>query len=133
VIIDWPQIEVAPARAASHQGCEPAWSEQIMPNYLVECLIPGASQLMPLELQSIAQQCTLALIGLETRIQWLYSVITADRMVFLYIADDETAVREHARRSGLPIQRISEVSSIIRPTMDAPGLGSNRMDGLNLK
>lgn len=103
-----------------------------MPNYLVERVIPGASQLMPVELLSITQQCTLALIESETRIQWVYSVITADRMVCLYIADDETAVREHARRSGLPIQRISEVSAVIGPTMDAPGLGSNRIDGLNI-
>ena len=103
-----------------------------MPNYLVERVIPGASELMPLELQSIAQQCTLALIESEARIQWVYSAITADRMVCLYVAEDETAVRDHARRSGLPIQRISEISAVIGPTMDAPGLGSNRIDGLNI-
>ena len=108
------------------------WSKQIMPNYLVERFIPDAGELMPLELQAIAQQCTRALHGSETQIQWVHSIITADRMVCLYIADDETAVRDHARRSGLPIQRISEVSAIIGPTMDTPGLALNWVDGLNI-
>ncbi|MFZ0545768.1 MAG: nickel-binding protein [Candidatus Promineifilaceae bacterium] len=103
-----------------------------MPNYLVECVIPGAGQLMPLELQSIAQQCTLALIGLDAQIQWVCSIITADSLICLYIADDESAVREHARRSGIPIQQLSEVSSIIGPTHDPPALWSNRIDGLNI-
>ena len=38
-------------------------------------------------------------------------------MVCLYIADDETILREHARRSGLPIQRIYEVSAVFGPMM----------------
>ena len=56
---------------------------------------------------------------LEAHIQWIRSTITEDRMVCLYLADDEAIVREHARRSGLPIQRISEVTAIIGPTMEA--------------
>lgn len=103
-----------------------------MPIYLIERFIPGAGELMSLELQSIAQQCTLALHGLEAQIQWIHSTITADRMVCLYIADDEMIVSDHARRSGLPIQRISEVSAIIGPTIDTPVLASNWVDGLNI-
>ena len=36
------------------------------------------------------------------------------------------------QRSGLPIQRISEVSAIIGPTMDTSGWASNWVDGLNI-
>jgi hypothetical protein len=106
------------------------WSKQIMPNYLVERFIPGAGELMALELQAIAQQCTLALQELEAQIHWVHSTITADRMVCLYFADDETVVRDHARRSGLPIQRISEVSAIIGPRLDTDGASPNRIDAL---
>ena len=90
-----------------------------MPRYLVERFIPRAGDLTAMELKAIAQQSLLVQRKLEAQIQWIHSTITADRMVCLYIADDETVVREHARRSGLPIQRISEVSAIIGPTMEA--------------
>ena len=92
-----------------------------MPRYLVERLIPRAGELTAVELKAIVQQSLLVQYKLEAQIQWLHSTITADRMVCLYIADDETIVREHARRSGLPIQRISEVSAVIGPTMDISG------------
>ena len=88
-----------------------------MPRYLIERLIPHAGELSAQELRAIAQQSLLVQQKLVGKIQWLHTTITADRMVCLYIADDETAVREHARRSGLPIQRISEVSAVIGPTM----------------
>ena len=88
-----------------------------MPRYLVERLIPHAGELSAQELRAIVQQSLLVQQQQEANILWLHTTITADRMVCLYIADDETAVREHARRSGLPIQRISEVSAVIGPTI----------------
>lgn len=72
-----------------------------------------------MELKAVAEQCLLVQQELKAQILWLYSAITSDRMVALYIADDETAVREHARRSGLPIQRISKVTAMIGPTTGA--------------
>ena len=89
-----------------------------MPRYLVERFIPQAGELTTMELKAIVQQSLLVQREMEGWIQWIQSTITADRMVCLYIADDEMIVREHARRSGLPIQRISEVSAVISPTMD---------------
>jgi hypothetical protein len=90
-----------------------------MPRYLVERFIPHAAELTAEELADIARQSLRAQQELEAEIQWIQSAITGDRMVCLYIADDEAIVREHARLSGLPIQRISRVSAVIGPTMDA--------------
>ena len=92
-----------------------------MPRYLVERSIPHAGELTAVELKAIAQQSLLVQQELGGQIQWIHSTITANRMVCLYSADDEAAVREHARRSGLPIQRISRVSAIIGLTTDAMG------------
>jgi hypothetical protein len=86
-----------------------------MPRYLIERCIPRAGDLTAQELKSIAQQSLLVQREFEAPIQWIHSAITADRMVCLYIADNEAILREHARRSGLPIQRISEVAAIIDP------------------
>ena len=89
-----------------------------MPRYLVERSIPSAGELTAAELKAIAQQSLRVQQELEAEIQWIHSTITADRMVCLYIADDEEIVREHARLSGLPIQRISRVSAVIGPAMN---------------
>jgi hypothetical protein len=89
-----------------------------MSRFLVERLIPRAGELTAQELKAISQQIMMVQQEMEAHIQWIHSAITADRMVCLYVADDESAVREHSRRSGLPIQRISEVSAIIGPLLD---------------
>jgi hypothetical protein len=89
-----------------------------MPRYLVERFIPGAGDLTVEELKAIAQQSLRVQQELEAEIQWIYSTITDDRMICLYIADDDAIVREHARLSGLPISRISEVSAVIGPASD---------------
>jgi hypothetical protein len=89
-----------------------------MPRYLIERFIPRARELTAVELKAIAQQCLLVQHELESPIQWIHSIIITDKMVCLYDAEDETILREHARRSGLPIQRISEVSAIIGPNME---------------
>jgi Protein of unknown function (DUF4242) len=49
-------------------------------------------------------------------IQWIESYVTDDKIYCIYIAPDEQAVREHARRGGFPANRISEVKRIIDPT-----------------
>ena len=101
-----------------------------MPKYLVERLIPRAGELTAQEMKAIAQQILLVQQELEVNIRWVQSAFTTDRMVCLYIGDDESAIREHARRSGLPIQRISEVSAIIGPLLDTDGASPDRIDAL---
>ena len=90
-----------------------------MTRYLVERSIPRAGELTAVELKAIAQQSQRVQREMEAEIQWIHSTITADRLVCLYIADDEAIVREHARRSGLPVRRISIVSAIFGPTLEA--------------
>lgn len=71
-----------------------------------------------MELKAIAEQVILVQKDFLGQIQWIYSVFTADRMVCLYMAEDEMSVREHARRSGLPIRKISKVTAVIGPMID---------------
>jgi hypothetical protein len=89
-----------------------------MTRYLVERSIPGAGKLTRAELKAIIEQSLRVQQELEAEIQWIHSMITTDRMVSLFIADDEAIVREHALRSGLPISRISEVTAVIGPSSD---------------
>ena len=89
-----------------------------MPRYLVERSIPHAGRLTAVELKAITQQSLRVQQELEAEIQWIQTTITADKMVCLYIADDEEIVREHARLSGLPVSKICEVTAVIGPMSD---------------
>jgi len=50
------------------------------------------------------------------KIQWVQSYVTDDKIYCVYIAPDESAVREHAKRGGFPANRVSQVRTMIDPT-----------------
>jgi len=87
-----------------------------MPKYVIEREIPGAGNLSQQELQIISQKSCNVLAGMGPQIQWMQSYVTSDKIYCVYLAPDEAAVREHARRGGFPANRISEVKSMINPT-----------------
>ena len=86
-----------------------------MPKYVIEREIPGAGSLSQQELQIISQKSCNVLAEMGPQIQWMQSYVTADKLYCVYLAPDEAAVREHARRGGFPVNRISEVKSMINP------------------
>lgn len=87
-----------------------------MPKFVIERDIPGAGQLTPAQLQSISQTSCGVLGAMGPNIQWLHSYVTDDKVYCVYIAPDEAAVREHARRGGFPANRVSAVATVIDPT-----------------
>ena len=87
-----------------------------MPKYVIEREIPGAGRLSSEELQAISQKSCGVLTELGPQIQWVQSYVTGDKVYCVYIAPNESLVREHARRGGVPADRVSEVTSIIDPT-----------------
>ena len=87
-----------------------------MPKYVIERDIPGAGSLSAAQLQSISQKSCGVLNELGSSVQWVESFVTADKVYCVYIAPNEDAVREHARRGGFPANRVSEVTTIIDPT-----------------
>ena len=87
-----------------------------MPKYVIERDIPGAGSLSAEQLQGIAQKSCGVLNELGPSVQWVESFVTADKVYCVYIAPNEDAVREHARRGGFPANRVSEVKTIIDPT-----------------
>ena len=87
-----------------------------MPKFLIEREIPGAGDLSAPELQSISQKSCGVLRDMGPQIQWVESYVTGDKVYCVYIAPDEAAVREHARRGGFPANRVSEIKRMIDPT-----------------
>ena len=87
-----------------------------MPKYVIERGIPGAGTLSPDELHDISCKSNGVLADMAPRAQWLHSYVTDDKIYCLYVADDEKAVLEHARRGGFPADAISLVRAVIDPT-----------------
>jgi hypothetical protein len=86
-----------------------------MPRYVIERNIPNAGKLSAEELQSISQHSCGVIDGIGTRIQWVQSYVTGDRIYCIYNAANEELVLEHARQSGFPADRVSQVMNIIDP------------------
>ena len=87
-----------------------------MPKFIIERDIPEAGKLSPQQLQAISQKSCGVLQEMGSRIQWVQSYVTDDRIYCVYIAPDEDTVRKHAQQGGFPANRISQVRSVIDPT-----------------
>jgi len=87
-----------------------------MPKYVIERELPGAGNLPSQELEAISAKSNGILREMGPQIQWVQSYVTNDKVYCVYIAPNEEAVREHARRGGFPANKISEVKEIIDPT-----------------
>lgn len=87
-----------------------------MPKFLIERDVPGAGSLTADDLRAIATKSNGVLAEMAPRAQWLHTLVTDDQLYCVYVADDEEAVLEHARRGGFPVKRISRVRTIIDPT-----------------
>ena len=87
-----------------------------MPKYVIERAIPGAGSLSPQELRAISQKSCSVLSEMGPQIQWLHSYVTEDKIYCVYLAPDETSIWEHARRTGIPANRVSAVRRLVDPT-----------------
>jgi Protein of unknown function (DUF4242) len=88
----------------------------LMPKFVIEREVPGAGKLTDAQLREISQKSVSVLKGMGPEIQWLHSYVTGDKVYCVYLAPDEAAIREHAKRVGLPASRVSAVRRLIDPS-----------------
>jgi hypothetical protein len=88
-----------------------------MPKFVIEREIPGAGNLSEAQLREVSQKSLKALKELGPEIQWLHSYVTGDKVYCIYLAPDEATIQEHAKRVGLPANRVSAVRRLIDPTL----------------
>jgi len=86
-----------------------------MPNYVIEREIPGASKMTEEQVREVALKSLGVLKDLGPQIQWLHSYVTEDKVYCVYLAPDENIIREHARKVGIPADRVSAVRRLIGP------------------
>lgn len=86
-----------------------------MKDYLIERHIPGADALTPDQLKDAAAHSNAVLAQLGPGIKWVDSVIVKDGTVCHYQAENEDLIREHARISGFPANKITEIKGGLSP------------------
>jgi hypothetical protein len=86
-----------------------------MKRYVIERDIPGVGKLKGAQLKDAAAASNGALEKLSGKVQWVQSYVVDDKTFCVYLAESEAAVQEHARLSGFPANKVSEVRSIIDP------------------
>jgi Protein of unknown function (DUF4242) len=87
-----------------------------MPKYVIEREIPGAGDLSDAQLREVSLKSIEVLKSMGPEICWLHSYVTGDKLYCVYLAADEASIHEHARRAGVPSNRVSAVRRLIDPT-----------------
>jgi hypothetical protein len=86
-----------------------------MPRFIIERTIPGLTRD---QLTAAGRRSVGALNGMP-EIRWIRSYVSdVDGKIYCeYDAPSAEAIREHARRAGLPVDSISEIALEINPGM----------------
>ena len=86
-----------------------------MPRYLIERSVPGLSR----DALSDAGRRSVAVLAEMPEVRWIRSYVSdVDGKIYCeYDAPSVEAIREHARRAGLPVDRVSEIALEINPAM----------------
>ena len=87
----------------------------IVPQFVIERDIPGVGALSDTQIREVSLRSLQTLKEMGQQIQWLHSYVTEDKLYCVYLAPDEDTVREHARRTGIPADRVAAVRRLIDP------------------
>jgi hypothetical protein len=86
-----------------------------VPQFVIERDIPGAGALSEAQLREVSLRSLETLKEMGPQIQWLHSYVTEDKVYCVYLAPDEDCIREHARKTGIPADRVAAVRRLIDP------------------
>ena len=101
--------EVHPVLRGSIEG------NRKMKRYLIERNIPGIGKMSREQLKEASATSNAALAKLAGKVQWVNSYVVDDMTFCVYLADTEESVHEHARLSGFPANKVTEVHRVIGP------------------
>jgi hypothetical protein len=87
-----------------------------MRKFIIEREIPAIGSAEREALKGAAGKSNATLKELGADIQWVESFVAADKTFCVYLARDEAIIHEHAKRSGFPANKITEIKKMIDPT-----------------
>ena len=87
-----------------------------MKKYIIERDVPGAGNMTPEELQAISKTSNAVISVLGRPYTWIQSFVTENKIYCIHEAQDEDAIREHAKCASIPANKIEEVKAVIDPS-----------------
>jgi hypothetical protein len=84
--------------------------------YIIERDIPAVGTLAREQLRAAAAKSNDVLRTLAPKVQWVQSFVTADKLFCVYLAENPGVIQEHARISGFPANKVTEVGKVIDPS-----------------
>jgi hypothetical protein len=86
-----------------------------VPTFVIERDVPNAGRLTDAEMEALSKRSLEQMRALapEADVQWLHSYVTDDKVYCVYVAPDPEAIIRHARLTGIPANRISEVRRLL--------------------
>jgi Protein of unknown function (DUF4242) len=87
--------------------------------FVIERDIPKVGTFEREQLRGAAAKSNEVLHQLGPDIQWVESYVADDKTFCVYLAKNEKIIHEHARISGFPATKITEVKKLIDPTTAA--------------
>jgi hypothetical protein len=88
---------------------------EIMPKFVIERNVPGASRLSRDELRAISARSNTVVAGLGEPYTWITSYVAGDKVYCVHEAENAEAVYRHAREAGFPADAVTEVAAEIGP------------------
>ena len=86
-----------------------------MKKFIVERKLPGAGNLTGEELQAISKTSNAVITILDKPYKWIQSFVTEDKIYCIHEAENEDAIREHAKCGNFPVNKIEEIKAVIGP------------------
>jgi hypothetical protein len=87
-----------------------------MRRYVIERDLPAIGTADRDALKAAAAKSNEVLAELAPDIQWEHSYVAGDKTFCIYLAKNESVIEEHARRSGFPASKVTEIGKMIDPT-----------------
>jgi Nickel responsive protein SCO4226-like len=87
-----------------------------MKRYVIERDLPGVGAMNRAQFKDVAATSNNALAKLAGKAQWQHSYVTDNKTFCIYLAENEAAVKEHAKLSGFPATKVTEIRAAIDPT-----------------
>ena len=87
-----------------------------MRRFVIERDLPAIGSADRDALRAASQKSNSVLAQLAPKIQWEHSYVAGDKTFCVYLAENEEVIHEHARRSGFPASKITEIKRIFDPT-----------------
>jgi hypothetical protein len=84
-----------------------------MRQFVIERDVPGVHTMSDAEVRAVAQKSVEALTSIGPQIQWVQSYVTENKIYCVYLAPDEATIHEHARRAGVPADRVAAVRRLM--------------------